>query len=365
MLDSSAVRFECDNSAVESLLATIVSAAVENGGQVADQVIFREQAGELSVHRDPARLADYDPPKLLAITLPTLTPVAQGNWQLEGDQLTVQPRESASDLTALMLRLHADLYNMCGKPAWYLQNHPEAAFTDDHPALPLIRCLRPGFTLSRGPYGFLKTRILDHRGSGSSVEVLLPMLDSLNHHPSGGRFLYNTERMQVRELHPTGSTECLANYGGLPRDALDQALEHAFVDTDTNYANSAPLNLEVPTLGVLDIGLLRGKKVSVLNPPSVQRTAQGLRLSHMTFHADHADRTVVPLRMILASLGVADPETMALEAVQSAVDSNEDLLSALQATLHGQAPVEVLLRQAVERQLLVLQRFRTALDTLS
>lgn len=365
MLDSSAVRFECDNSAVESLLATIVSAAVENGGHVAHQVIFREQAGELSVHRDPARLVYSDPPSLLAITLPTLTPVAQGNWQLKDDQLTVQPHGSASDLTAQMLRLHADLYNTCGKPRWYLENHPEAALTEDHPALPLIHSLRPWFALSRGPYGFLKTRILDHRGSGSSVEVLLPMLDSLNHHPSGGRFLYNAERMQVRELHPTGTTECLANYGGLPRDALDQALEHAFVDTDTKHANSAPLSLEVPTLGVLSVGMLRGKKLSGLNPPAVQRTERGLRLSHLTFHADNADRTLVPLRMVFTSLGMTDPETLAVQTLQSAVEGNKDLLTALQATLNGQSPVEVLLYQAVERQLWVLQRFRTALEALS
>lgn len=365
MPDPVDVRFECDSTEVETLLATIVRAAVDAGGFAADRIVFRERAGELSVHRGPSQLDERRPQKLLAITLPTLTPVAQGEWHLEGDRLTVKPKETASDLNARMLRLHADLYTACGKPRWYQNTHPVAALTDDHPAIPWIRSLRPRFALSAGPSGFLKTRILDHRRPGkSAVAVLLPMLDSLNHHPSGGRFLYNAEQMRVRELHPTGTTECLANYGGLPRDALNQALEHAFVDTDTNHANSAPLNLEVPTLGVLSIGMLRGRKLSDLNPPTVQRTAQGLRLSHLTFHADNADRTLVPLRMVFTSLGMNDPETLAVQTLQSAVESNKDLLTALQATLHGQAPVEVLLHQAVERQLWVLQRFRTALDTL-
>lgn len=350
-------EFDCENPAVERLLRSIVTEVVAQGGHVAEGTRFYERGGDLSAHRNPA-LADDDTP-LIAIPMRVMTPVDQGRWSINDGHLRVEPLEGTPALTAAMLQLHADLYNACGKLQWFQREHPLGALSEDDAAVAAIRGLRPAFTPNPGPEGFLKTRTLAPKAP--MTPVLIPVLDVLNHHRDGAQIRKRDNRLQVSQHHPTGTTECFANYGGFPRDALDLALTYGFVDPSVRLATSAPLRLQVDGVGVLSVGLAKTPGDARWHPPMVRRSDVGVHLSHLTFQADHLERTRVPLQLVMAGLGVADPAAAATEMLGHIVDRNLELLDVLASSLDDTGPTAELLRQAIAQQSLIFVDVRSSL----
>jgi hypothetical protein len=130
------------------------------------------------------------------------------------------------------------------------------------------------------------------------TQVLMPLIDMLNHHPQGAPFQVDDSRLSVRVAQPTGDGECFAAYGGR-RDVLDLALHYGYLDTATPFAFSAPVSVEVEGLCHIRVVAGRTRPAHPLDPPRTQWDGETLELSHLCAHGVHPERLQTVLRLPL------------------------------------------------------------------
>lgn len=101
---------------------------------------------------------------------------------------------------------------------------------------------------------FVKSRVLGHKNheTGMINQVIMTIIDFLNHHAGGAYFNSNETGISVVCSQPVGgSKECFAHYR--PLDAFDSMLHYGFVDTSPAYVRSIPLDLTVPGMGKIAV----------------------------------------------------------------------------------------------------------------
>ena len=354
---TAAPNFDCESSAVADALGAIVEVAQSLGARFAPGLVLRERGGHLSGQR--AASDHGSPAPLIVLPQAALPRIKDGTWRFDGDEVVVEPTSGADDSTSVLLQLMARLFTVTGKPQWYRSEHPRAALVEESTAITAIRRLRPQFSLDRSPMGFLSTRgYLPH---GYSDIVLMPIVDTLNHHPEGAALRFREGSLSVAESHATGTSECLLNYGGGRRDPLGMALHYGFADQASNVARSAPITLELPRVGTVLIGLSGAPAKSPLDPPVARRDPDALHLSHLTFQADEVQRTTVPLQMLLESLGIDDPALTTVDLLRTVSEENIELLDNLRLALDPQSAVGAMLGQACDYQVAVLRHFQEQL----
>lgn len=351
------VTFDCESAAVADSLGAIAEAAYALGGRFAPGLVIQERAGHLSGHRDSPHQQSLE----LLVSLPqeALPRVNHGIWRFVGDDLVVDVKPDAAESERLLLGLMADLFTATGKPKWYATEHPRAALAPQSGAIAAIQRLRPQFTLDPSPIGFLATRA--YQPKGYSDGVLMPIVDALNHHPAGAPLRFRDDTLRIGELHPTGTSECLLNYGGGRRDPLGMALNYGFADSESSIARSGPLDFDVAAVGPVTIGLSSASATSSLDPPQARWQGDVLHLSHLTFQAKAVHLTAVPIQMLLESLGVTRPELATVELLWTAADLNIESLRHLRQVLDPQTAVGAMLQQAIDYQTNVLVEFQRRL----
>lgn len=355
--ETAAPTFDCESPAVADALAAIVEVAQSLGARFAPGLVLLERGGHLTGHRESSDHGSPDP--LIVLPKAALPRVNDGTWQFDGDEIVVEANHGADDSTRVLLQLMARLFTVTGKPQWYGSEHPRAALAEGSDAITAIRQLRPQFSLDRSPMGFLATRgYLPH---GYSDMVLIPIVDTLNHHPDGAPLRFREGSLRVGASHATGTSECLLNYGGGRRDPLGMALHYGFADQASTVARSAPLALELPRVGSVRIGLSGAPAKSPLDPPVARRDPDALHLSHLTFQADEVQRTTVPVQMLLESLGIDDPALTTVDLLRAASEENVALLGDVRLALDPQTAVGAMLGQACEYQVEVLRHFQEQL----
>lgn len=209
---------------------------------------------------------------------------------------------------------------------------------------------------------------LAHSTAGRSnpprkTQVLMPLIDMLNHHPRGAPFQLDDSRLSVRVAQPIGDGECFAAYGGR-RDVLDLALHYGYLDMATPFAFSAPVNVEVEGLCHIRVAAGRSRPAHPLDPPRTQWDGETLELSHLCAHGEHPERLQTVLRLPL--LAIARKRGHGPDAANRRIDhALEYLFAANLAALDrvGQAtrkypgePVATLLTQAVQLQADILRK---------
>jgi hypothetical protein len=304
------------------------------------------------------------------ITMPTelLVPIGGARWAESTQQLQLlEPPPGLSAVQNELLQLHIALYNATAKMVWWSEHHPArlvetsaavaeamASIKPAHRRKPDERSAAEGFLATRC-FGWNQNPELDER-----VQVLLPLIDLLNHHHCGAplRIRDGTMRIQAAQA---GGRECFAHYG-LRRDVLNLALHYGYCDRSTPFAHCAPLEVAVDGVGVIRVKHQRWRTpVHRFDPPRVTLETDGLSISHLCWDLEHPGRVSTMLTLALqgslkrrghTDQGAAQWVEQGLQAVAAAnLNLLDQLRDAADASVH---PGGAILAQAAQRQAMII-----------
>ena len=263
-------RVEADCPAAAAALHALAEVVLGQGGALLPGTVFRVDGGQLTVHRAIApESAAPDPAPLIAVPAACLPPVGAFRVTLDRGRLDAVRVSRGPAATALQARAFAamlDLYNALEKPWQWSRQSPWLTLWDD-PALlghlahadepfgqPRALALYRAGAWRRLLVGsFLRSRAfaLRPQPGGPTHEVLLPLLDALDHHDAAGRFVQGArpgrggDRVPVVQAPQTrpvsGSDACRVAYNVL--DARLALLHYGFLDTSAPYVLSVPVRV--------------------------------------------------------------------------------------------------------------------------
>ena len=351
--------FDVENPALAELLGTMVDMVVAAGGSLAPQLTFVERAGSISIHRP----IDAPPVAWLA-TVPAavLVPVGELDWAERNDRFALASEPAGlTPERRQMLDLFMAIYNAAAKPDWLAGSFNVVAQRDPS-LLAAVSRVKPGARPLEGPLArqFIATRTLTmgkSAGDLADVPLIMPVLDFLNHHPSGKTFRFHEGQMVIAETHVAQSNECFASYGGR-RDAFDLLIGHHFVD-ETPYAATTAVQLKLPELGRLLIEARFIRSNHKADPPKVSFDEEGVVLSHLVFDSRNPRPTLQLLEMAVLALARrrAVPDDRARKAMADVppalLDANRAALAALRADLDARTdnlPLAAMVRRAADIQ---------------
>ena len=269
-----------DDDMVADFLAASVETVIDLGGWIHPAARFVAAGGELHVECDGD---DGEP--LLRLPREAFLRLHRIDWSTDGEHLAIESMaEDAGDPSLLMAQV--GLHNSCGKMMHLATNHPVLAPDMSEELVTAVRAFRPSFRL-RQPDAvslFWSNRAFRIPAYAPLPEpVALPLIDLLNHHPDGAVGQWDGECFAVDVRHPTGTSECLIDYG-LQRDAVGMAVVYGFVDAANPMAHSAPLHCVVDDT-VITVSARGRSRDGLLLPPVVQYDGNAWTISHLTFGA--------------------------------------------------------------------------------
>jgi len=350
-----------DQGAATALLGEIAALCAAQGAQWHPHLRAEVAEGAMRLLAPPGTARPL-------ITMPShlLVPIAGARW---GDGATslelLAPPESATPVQRDLLQLHVALYNATGKLRWWSTQHP-ARLVEHCPAVAeALRPLKPHH--GNGPQEptaaerFLATRSFGWKAepeNGPRRQVLMPLIDLLNHHHHGAPYRIEAGAMRMATAQPESSGECFAHYGHR-RDGLDLALHYGHDDPSTPFAHCAPLQISVEGVGLIQVEHQVGRRPAhPLDPPRVELEEGGVRLSHLCCHRGHPERVRTMLKLALqAGLqrrghGQVEAQRLAQRGLEALGAANigllERLTSAAEAADHqgGSVLVQASRRQA-------------------
>ena len=304
------------------------------------------------------------------ISMPTdlLVPIGEAQWTNSPDALVlVEPPAEATPVQRELLHLHAELYNTTGKLHWWRKQHPGRLAETSSEIAAFLELLKPGHRAQAersAAERFLATRSFGWRPNPEQQQrhqVLLPLIDQLNHHHQGAPFRIDDGAMQIKAKQ-AGGHECFAHYGHR-RDVLDLALHYGHCDFSTPFAHAAPLEIEVEGIGRVRIEH-QGQRAPVhpSDPPRVTMELDGLRLSHLCCDQAHPERVQTMLSLALQAqlkrLGhdAASALRLAQSGLNAIGEANvrllDQLVAAAEVSSHPGAPI---LAAAAQRQTSIIK----------
>ncbi len=253
----------CDYAAVESLLHQLISQVLELGGRISADAEIVCKGGNLSIE---CRTDVSPEAELVFVPETALIPMSRVSMSVQDDQLVIHAIEGELDSKRRsLLDLMVHLFNLTGKIRDFRASSPRLSLLGHGHILEHLLAGRhkrepqpaPG-TPEFGAFVadlFFKSRVLGYSFSGDTEKTLalMPIIDSLNHHPMGTDFRKTKKEkgaagLAVRASRPVaGSTECFAIYGFY--DTLDSYLQYAYVDQNTRFLRSVPCELNVTGVG--------------------------------------------------------------------------------------------------------------------
>lgn len=241
------------------------------------------------------------------ITMPTklLVPIKATKWNSSDDQLILEQFPTTlSSIQVELLDLHIALYNATGKMQWFSNSHPARLLEISSAVAEAVGRVKQGQIIkphhSSRAEGFLGTRSFNYRISPdeTSMPVLMPLIDLLNHHPEGAPYRIGDGVMRIQAAQ-TGDSECFAHYGSR-RDVLDLALHYGYCDLNTPFAHCAQLEIHVDGIGSISVQHQgRRKPIHPLDPPRIQISRDGIKISHLCSSLNHPERATTMLLMAL------------------------------------------------------------------
>lgn len=364
------MRIDASSPAVESALRELVELAVSAGVEVHPDMRLREHDGHMSIHADAS-----DGELLIRLPQHLLVPMDGAVWDVVDDRLVItQHAAAATSEQRELAEAIARVYDVTDKVEWAMTSLPRAALRDSPEAVEAIRSIRPDFGARSAPVAdaFLQTRVLrwpvdPERSDAEHGRFLMPIVDLINHHAQGASWRRMDDVLSIAVAHATGDSECLVRYRAR-QDPLDVALGYGFVDDSCTLVRSVPATVEVHGLGVVEVAAHRVEARTALDPPTVEIEAGRLRLSHVTFDADHPDRLAGMLRLAVAafiarqgSASACDASTATSTLVESLLDANLIDLEHARVELErelGGSPAAATVLRAIEEQVRLLSDFR-------
>lgn len=312
-------QVRADSAAVASVLGAIRGRLLREGTRLHPGMTLAERHKQLTVYCD----ASAGSPGELLFFLPRelLVPIDGARWSPRTDRLELlAPPPGLDAVQQELLDLHIELFNACGKLEDWHDRHPRRAVWDHAVVRDAIEAIRPGAS-DQPPCaaeGFLAERSFGLRPGGSRrVEVLMPLIDLLNHHFLGSPYFVDDTAMTICIAQPHDA-ECFAHYGGR-RDVLELALRYGYLDLRTPFAYSAPLDLAVDGIGRIAVLGERLLPAHELDPPRLQLQPDRLEISHLCCDERHPARLVTMLR--LALMGTARERGLVGSAAERAATS--------------------------------------------
>lgn len=307
---------KADNSEVEKVLNSLTHELTHGGGWLHPDLIIRERDGELSVEMERA---DVEGEKIILLNEDAILFMEDFDVTLKDGVLscTTQENSNATDTQKKLMETMLELYNItdkikhCEATDFWLNVSDKREIFDP---LMKARTMGPGvkklssivqgglseekrdkFLIER----YFQSRVLgwggkteEGRESEGKHQVLMTVIDFLNHHAFGARFMSpNHETLEVSCRQPVkGSNECYGFYGIM--DALDTYLRYGFIDSEATVIRSVPLQIDIPNLGriVVKSGMPAWvKKLSLIKPiqdlrlfmPAIQKKQDVITVSHL------------------------------------------------------------------------------------
>jgi hypothetical protein len=171
---------------------------------------------------------------------------------------------------------------------------------------------------------FIKTRVLGYKMATKEpgkpyekINVLMPIIDFLNHHPMAPGFIrrfdsggdgsgyedLDQDSVMILKYCPSPEyEECYVNYG--PYDALDSLLHYNYIERNAGFVRSVPLTYRLPSEGTVNIRSAVGQ-VDIKHLPE---KLQGIRFYIPGITVDR-DKKVVDLSFLYIPVGNA-PRSM-------------------------------------------------------
>ncbi|MCB1532178.1 MAG: hypothetical protein KDJ35_04835 [Alphaproteobacteria bacterium] len=259
-----------DNPKAKSLIEGLCGALKDAGSFINPHVQIRLENNQISVFTTEDVRSEH----LFRIPHDLLIPCEYFDLDIENGALVIAHCDERLDQTRQhILEIMVALFNEIQK----LQSHIETCpwlKMKDHPDItdmllaaregPEVDLLKktlndPEFFDELAVFTFLKSRIAGfslHTSKNKPQEILMPVVEFLNHHPQGAHYnnLYHEKQsfLDIQIATPIdGSAECFACYDRL--DALDSFLHYGFVETDAPYIKSIPMSIDVEGIGHIDI----------------------------------------------------------------------------------------------------------------
>jgi len=286
---------DADDDTVADFLATTVASVIAAGGWLNPAARFVSRAGDVQVHCDAP---EAEP--LMALPKAAFLRLRQLSWAPSAGRLQLTGwTEAAGDPELLFAQI--GFHNSCDKIPRIASEHPVLAPELDSQSIDAVRAFRPSFRRHQpDPVSlFWSDRALRIAAFESEPEPLaLPLIDLLNHHPSGAVGTWTGEAFMIDISRPTSSTECFMNYG-LQRDAIGMAVVYGFADMASPLAHSAPVSVNTDGVPITVLARGRSRDGTLLTP--VASMADGAwEVSHLSFSARN------PVSDLAAATGQSD-----------------------------------------------------------
>jgi hypothetical protein len=334
---------DSDDAVTTDLLGGLLELLADSAGWLHPGARLVARAGQLSVH------ASAEPDELLVrVPAALLIRVGRVDWSVNDGVLTpaaISPEIVGLELEALFVLI--GLLNQTAKIPDLLATHPLLA--DDLPprVVEAVSALRPSFGSARpDPVSLLwSTRCFRKSFDGSAPEpIAVPILELMNHHSRGARAepAAGGFAAHAQVLH---SDECFLDYGRA-RDAISMAVVYGFADASAQCAHSAPLQIDVPGVGLVVVSAHGRDEYGELLPMSVLMENSQLHISRMTFGNSFA-----PVNELMSAGGL--DVSVARKIVDSIQEANIVLLEGVSSAT-SEAPAALTLRKAAEIQRLLI-----------
>jgi hypothetical protein len=376
-----------DNRDVERSLQKLMTLSKKAGAEFSDNMVVKCIDGNLSIEAPPDSFGQ----ELMWLPWHCLVPLKPFNLSVVNDDIVISSHdEGLARASIARMEAFLELYNLTHKLALHRRTSPWPVVAS-HPELLAYVTRgrgRGAYVISDKLYepgkenelllrSFLNSRVFSYKTRGQQspaqeiqVEVLLPILDSMNHHFHGAlysycqrdkdRYLTVRRSVPLPEMAPEMANECFAYYGW--HDSFDTWMTYGFIDESVPFVCSAPMRLDLPDLGTIEVGHVIQNRAAGEFPESekdlyfyipklLARRKNHIEVSSLLIPGPGAPRALRrALHLLITEMRPAHPRQsdLVLLAEQQIVAANANYFRNLRALLHSLSPKDPLQQPILE-----------------
>jgi hypothetical protein len=375
------VSIAADNRDVERSLQKLVLLSKKADAEFSDDLIVKCVDGNLSIEAPPDSVGKV----LMRLPWHCLVPLEPFNLSVANDDIVISSHEEGLTRASIaLMEAFLELFNLTHKLAAHRQTSPWPLVAS-HPEL-LERVTRGrgrgAYVISGKLYepgkekelllrSFLNSRVFSYKINEPKTqeiyfEVLMPILDSMNHHFHGALYSFD-QRDENRCMTITRSAplpgmanECFACYG--KHDAFDTWITYGFIDESVPFVCSAPMRLDLRDLGTIQVGHMiqtraagefpeSEKDLYFYIPKLLARRENHIEVSSLLIPGPGAPRALQrTLHLLITEMRPGHPRQseLVLQAEQQIVAANANYYKNLKALLHSLSPKDPLQQPVLE-----------------
>ena len=282
------MKIVTDNKAIQSELASLGKCMQDNGAWIHPDITiaYTEETG-LSIQMERTiNPRDF----IIKVPVEQLIPYELLNMAVKGNDFVIDPdKDRLSPVQIDLAERMVEIYNLTNKVEFHKSENPWILFREAPELLDLLLeaiswspSIEYYSTFLHDREGaasmdqfvldsFSSSRFLGQKihGGEETVQVIMPIIDFLNHDYRGSGFGSPTNPGETQWIGVTcaqpfiSRNECYASYG--TNDALNSFLIYGFIDATAPYIRSIPLEIPVGDLGKITVYSLNMKNIS--SPP--------------------------------------------------------------------------------------------------